>query len=134
MKVSQLAQLANVTAETVRYYTREGLLTAERNPSNGYKIYDQTALQRLNFITQARSLGFSLKEIKGILKNAAQGDSPCPMVRQLLQDKITKTEAEIAALQTVLDKMKTVFADWQDKADAVPCGNSVCHLIESVER
>ncbi len=133
MKVSLLAKAANVTAETVRYYTREGLLTAKRNPHNGYKIYDEVALQRLNFIIQARSLGFSLKEIKEIIGSAVSGHSPCPMVRGLLADKIEQTQNEIQMLEDKLALMKKTFSDWQNMSDGVPSEQSVCPLIESVQ-
>lgn len=133
MKVRHLAKLVDVTPETVRYYTREGLLEATRDPNNGYKIYDKTALQNLQFIAQARTLGFSLKEIRGILNNANKGNSACPMVRGLLADKIKETEQKIQQLQDKLSLMKTTQADWQDKADALPSDNSVCPIIESVK-
>ena len=43
MKVSELANTANVTPETIRHYTREGLIQANRNPENGYHQYDKGA-------------------------------------------------------------------------------------------
>lgn len=132
MKVRHLAQATEVTPETVRYYTREGLISATRDPKNGYKIYDDAALQRLQFILQARSLGFSLKDIKAILGNAEQGQSPCPMVRGLLQDKIEETEAEIHRLSETLTLLKKTFKDWQCISDGIPSEKSVCPLIESV--
>ncbi len=133
MKVSTLAKAANVTAETVRYYTREGLLSANRDPNNGYKIYDEVALQRLNFIVQARSLGFSLKEIKEIIDSAMSGNSPCTMVRALLASKIEQTEKEIQVLENKLSLMKKTFSDWQNMSDGTPSEKSVCPLIESVQ-
>lgn len=132
MKVRHLAKFANVTPETVRYYTREGLLNADRDPNNGYKIYDDAALERLRFITRARSLGFSLKDIKNILDNAEKGQSPCPMVRGLLTDKIEETEAKILQLQEKLAMLKETDIEWKKIADALPSGQSVCPLIESV--
>lgn len=132
MKVSQLAKLANVTPETVRYYTREGLLIASKNPRNGYKIYDNIALKNLQFIVQARSLDFSLKDIRNILNNAKQGQSPCPLVRGLLIEKIQQTENEIEQLQKKLALMQAAHADWQNKPNALPSEKSICHLIESV--
>ncbi|MGY0399860.1 MAG: MerR family transcriptional regulator, partial [Ostreibacterium sp.] len=132
VKVSQLAEIAKVSKDTVRYYTREGLLSASRNPHNGYQVYDQIALDRLRFITQARSLGFSLKDISHILQHAAHGNSPCPMVRDLLQSKITETENKMVALQMALSKMKVALLEWQKKPDGMPDGTSVCHLIEEL--
>ncbi len=132
MKVRHLAKFANVTSETVRYYTREGLLHPTRDPNNGYKIYDDEQLKRLNFILQAKTIGFSLNDIKNIIGNAEKGKSPCPMVRDLLTEKIKETEEEIIALQNKLAIMKQTQQGWEDIADATPDGTSVCPLIESV--
>ncbi len=133
MKVRHLAKFANVTSETVRYYTREGLLSPTRDPNNGYKIYDDAALKRLQFIIQAKSIGFSLKDIKNILGNAEKGKSPCPMVRGLLADKIKETEEEIKQLQEKLEMMKQTQVNWQNVSDGQPNETSVCPLIESVK-
>ncbi len=133
MKVRHLAKIANVTSETVRYYTREGLLSPTRDPNNGYKIYSDADLQRLQFIIRAKSIGFSLKEIKNILGNAEKGESPCPMVRGLLADKIKETEEEIKRLQAKLTIMKETQENWQNISDGQPNKDSVCPLIESVK-
>ena len=133
MKVSELAKAAQVTPETVRHYTREGLLQAERNPTNGYQTYHSDALQRLHFIQQARTLGFSLKQIAEIIEQSDSGDSPCPMVRDLLRQKVPETKRKIAELESHLAKMETALATWDDMEDGVPDGHSICCLIEEWE-
>ncbi|SHF86391.1 MerR HTH family regulatory protein [Modicisalibacter ilicicola DSM 19980] len=55
MKVGELAKRAGVTAETVRHYTREGLLQPRRDPENGYQLYGSDSLNRLRFIQRART-------------------------------------------------------------------------------
>ncbi|AJY52945.1 MULTISPECIES: MerR family transcriptional regulator [Halomonadaceae] len=86
MRVSELAQTGGVTAETVRHYTREGLLQPHRDPRNGYQLYDAESLGRLRFIDCLRSLGVSLPEIKQILSWADQGTAefiePVPLATQ----------------------------------------------------
>lgn len=67
MRVTELARAGGVTAETVRHYTREGLLRPQRDPCNGYQLYDEEALGRLRFIDCLRSLGVGLPAIKQIL-------------------------------------------------------------------
>ncbi|MHB0776868.1 MerR family transcriptional regulator [Halomonas sp. WWR20] len=131
MKVSELARAAGVTAETVRHYTREGLLQPHRDPGNGYQLYDSTALSRLQFIQRARTLGFSLKEISAILDHADHGDSPCPMVRDLLAQRLPVIHARIGELQALAQRMEQAMATWQDMPDGTPNGHSLCRLIES---
>jgi MerR family transcriptional regulator, Zn(II)-responsive regulator of zntA len=130
MRVSELAHKANVTAETVRHYTRLGLIHAGRDPNNGYQIYNKLALQRLTFIRQASELGFSLKQIEDIFQQSDSGDSPCPMVRDLLQKKVPETKLKIAQLQAHLVKMEEALEAWEEMPNGAPNGHSICCLIE----
>jgi DNA-binding transcriptional MerR regulator len=131
MLTSQLAKQANVTGDTVRYYTKRGLLTPVRNPHNGYKEYGHQDLERLKFIHQARTIGFSLKEVEDILEHALQGDSPCPNVRALMAQKIEDTKQQIADLNKHLTTLERTYADWETKPNSTPDGKSICCLIES---
>ncbi|MDR5867139.1 MerR family transcriptional regulator [Halomonas koreensis] len=131
MKVSELARQAGVTAETVRHYTREGLLRPERHPDNGYQLYDQHELHRLRFIQRARTLGFGVAEIREILEHADQGDSPCPMVRDLLAERLPRIRERIAELEALAERMERALDAWAEMPDGTPDGHSLCRLIES---
>ncbi|MCC6147114.1 MAG: MerR family transcriptional regulator [Anaerolineaceae bacterium] len=65
--VRQLAVIAGVSARTLHYYDEINLLKPERNPANGYRLYDRTAVLRLQQILFLRELGFSLEEIREVL-------------------------------------------------------------------
>lgn len=130
MLVSELAKAAGVTGETVRHYTRKGLISATQNPENQYHEYNGSALQRLRFIKRSRALGFSLNEVADIIGLADHGESPCPTVRDLMAAKIPETEQKIAELQQHLTLMKAALANWQSKPDGTPTGSSICCLIE----
>ncbi|MGM0987522.1 MAG: MerR family transcriptional regulator [Pseudomonadota bacterium] len=131
MKVSELARLAGVTAETVRHYTREGLLHPERHPDNGYQLYGQGDLNRLRFIQRARTLGFGVAEVRDILDHADHGDSPCPMVRDLLASHLPQVREQIRELQSLASRMEQALAAWEEMPDGTPDGHSLCRLIES---
>ena len=64
MKVTEFAKRAGVGPDVVRYYVREGLLAPSRNPTNGYKLFGNPHLARLQFIRQVQALGFTLSEIR----------------------------------------------------------------------
>ncbi|PRY70805.1 MerR family transcriptional regulator [Halomonas ventosae] len=131
MKVSELARLAGVTAETVRHYTREGLLHPERHPENGYQLFGQGDLDRLRFIQRARTLGFGVAEIRDILDHADHGDSPCPMVRDLLASRLPQIRERIRELQSLASRMEQALTAWEEMPDGTPDGHSLCRLIES---
>ncbi|MDH4574292.1 MerR family transcriptional regulator [Salinicola acroporae] len=130
MKVTELARAAGVTPETVRHYARQSLLNPRRDPDNGYQLFDQRDLERLRFIQRARTLGFSLKEIADILEQADQGDSPCPLVRDLLAARLPQIHARIQALQALADRMERAMEEWANLPDGTPDGHSICRLIE----
>lgn len=130
MKVSDMAKAAEVNPDTVRFYTREGLLNPTRNPDNNYQQYDAEDLRRLRFARKARQLGFSLPEIRSILDQADEHHSPCPMVREVFEDRLAQVEKEIAQLQQLRERMKNALSAWQDMPDGTPDGHTICRLIE----
>ncbi|HEX8398243.1 MAG TPA: MerR family DNA-binding protein [Pyrinomonadaceae bacterium] len=132
MTGSVLAKRAEVSLFTVRYYTRIGLLKPSRQPSNNYKIYKPSDATRLRFIVAAKELGFTLAEITQILDEAKHGNSPCPMVREVVERRIEENRRKIEELKQLQKKMKRALSDWSEMENSMPNGESVCHLIESV--
>ena len=130
MKVSTLARTAGVTPDTVRHYVRIGLLEGRKDPVNGYRNFGRRELARLRFIRNATHLGFGLKEIGAIFADAEHGCAPCPRVRELLAARIEETRARVKELEALQRRMEEALESWQDLPDAVPDGESVCHLIE----
>ena len=131
MQVAQVAAKAGVTADTVRHYTRIGLLRPDRHATNGYKRFSDAEVSRLMFVKHARALGLSLTEIAEILESADRGDSPCPMVRELVKRHLDDVRARIEALEDLEARMRTALAQWDVLPDGVPNGDHVCHLIDA---
>lgn len=131
LTVTELTTRSDATPHAVRYYTRLGLLRAERNPDNGYHLYKLRDITWLRFIRQAKQLGYTLNEIKEIMHDADQGRSPCPRVRKIIQQRIVENRLHLEALMALQTRMESALLDWADKPDGIPDGDSVCHLIES---
>lgn len=66
-KINQLAQISGVTTRTLRYYDEMGLLSPERVSTNGYRVYRQEQVDKLQQILFYRELGVALHDIKAIL-------------------------------------------------------------------
>lgn len=132
MTASSLAQKSDVSLYTVRHYTRIGLLKPSRNWQNNYKLYQPSDEVRVRFIQAAKNLGFSLAEISDILNEAEHGNSPCPLVREIIVHRIDENRRKIKEMQKLQRKMEKSLAEWQKLKDSMPTGDSVCHLIESV--
>ena len=132
MTVSELARRAGVTADTVRHYTRSGLLVPIRDESNGYNCYSSSDLARMLFIRKARQLGFSLGDVRDILKESSHGHSPCPQVRKLMEQHLQETRRRLQDLEKLRARMEHAAALWAHMPDGMPDGQAVCHLIEAI--
>ncbi|QYJ90015.1 MerR family transcriptional regulator [Shewanella halotolerans] len=130
MRVNQLAKNLNITGDTVRFYTRIGLLSPAKSSVNGYKDYSDKDQSRMQFILSARNLGFSVDEIKVIFSRTDQGESACGLVRQMIQLKLEETEKQFEEMVKLRRKLSNAVADWSHKPDKAPTGNMICHLIE----
>ena len=91
MRVKQIADALDISVDTVRYYTRIGLVVPNKS-HNGYKYYRPADVTRLRFILSARSLGFSVNDIKEILVTSSQTNAPCATVRGLIEKRLKETE------------------------------------------
>ncbi len=134
MRVKQLADAMGVTSDTVRYYTRVGILNPNRNPANGYKQYSQQDKNRLRFALRARDLGFTLADIVQIVTHAGRGDSPCPIVRRLIEQRFADIEARFQDTERLYGRMQKAMQAWQAMPDEEPNGEMICALIEQWEK
>lgn len=83
--IGELAREAGVSAPTVRYDEEIGLLPPSSRTSGGYRRYTDAALHELRFIRKAQGPGFSLDEIREILKLSRTGETPCAQASRPLR-------------------------------------------------
>ena len=70
MLISELAKRTDVTIHTLRYYENYGLFSGEKDETvktNNYKHYDESLIEKVQLIKEAKEIGFTLSEIKGLL-------------------------------------------------------------------
>lgn len=110
LTIGELAQRAQLGAETLRYYERLGLLAPEQRTASGYRLYAPQALERLDFIRRAQSLGFSLAQIGELLALHARPEDDMGAVRAIAALRLADIDAKLndlqrmrAGLQTLLD-------------------------------
>jgi DNA-binding transcriptional MerR regulator len=98
LTVSKLAERAGTSADTVRYYERIGLLPeADRSPS-GYRLYEEEAVDRLQFIKRAQRFGLRLDAIAELLDVRERGQCPCGHTRRLLEERVAELDEEMSSL------------------------------------
>ncbi len=100
MLINEIARLSGLSTSAIRYYEHEGLLDARhvKRSSNGYRHYNQVALARLQRLKQARSAGFSMKELHCFAQAYDEGSLTNEMKKLFLEDKIHKISKQIVRL------------------------------------
>lgn len=131
MTVSELATQAQVVPEVVRYYSKIGLLKPRKNRSNGYKLYDAADVAKVRFIRKAKHLGYTLKEIDEIISHSRNGKSACPLVRQIIENRIEENRRRLDEMLALHTRMESAVRQWRRMPDGMPDGHSICVLIES---
>lgn len=96
LTISQVAQLAEVNIETVRYYERIGLLAKPAKPLSGYRRYSAQTVEHISFIKRAQGLGFTLKEIGAVFHPLKAGT--CHDISALTAGKVKALEHQLAEL------------------------------------
>lgn len=110
--IGGLARKAGVNLQTIRYYERRGLLLPVGRKESGYRLYGLDALKRLNFIRQAKDLGFTLEEIRGLLGlriEPNQSKDACERVKEKTFEKLKTVEEKLKALSSVRKVLKRLL-------------------------
>jgi MerR family transcriptional regulator, copper efflux regulator len=128
----ELARIAGVSPDTLRYYERSGVLPLPQRTTSGYRIYPAQALQRVALIRGALSIGFSIKELARIFKQRDSGHPPCHQVQQLAKEKLIQVEAQLREIQVLRRNLQSTIRTWETKLSQTPAGQPA-RLLESLK-
>lgn len=106
LTIGQLARRAKLAPETLRHYERLELIRPSRRSDANYRLYDSSALQRLQFIRRAQSLGFSLPEIRQLLGLHGAGDGDMAQVRAIAEQRMAQIDQRMADLQRLREGLE----------------------------
>jgi len=101
LRIGQLACETGCQVETIRYYERIGVLPPPARASNNYRVYGDSHRRRLVFIRRMRDLGFSLEEVRALLRMIDGGTYTCAEVQALGQEHLDAVRDKIADLRRV---------------------------------
>ena len=112
LRVSELAERAGVAPSTVRFYERVGLLSPARRSPNGYRVFDESALEELAFVNRAKGIGMSLDDITDLLAVWPHGE--CRLLqdrlRAFLVERIDEVRDQLGELGTFERQLTTVLS------------------------
>lgn len=130
LTIGKLAALAEVSADTLRFYEREGLIAPTSKSAGGYRLYDEGAVVRLRFIKQARDCGFTLTEIVQLLVLRNQNEACCGDVRQRAIEKKLQLETKVRALSAMSKALDHLIADCANETHPI----NGCPILAALEQ
>lgn len=130
LKIGEVAKESGVGIEALRFYERSGLLGRPARTQSGYRVYDFSVLQRLDFIKRAQVIGFSLDEIKQIIAEKQAGHSPCLEVREIVRDRLKDLDERMKEMRKYRRELGNALQKWEETGEL---DGHVCGLIEGTE-
>lgn len=130
LKVGEIAKKVEVNVETLRYYEKIKLMPKPKRIESGYRVYDDSDLQRLLFIKRGKELGFTLKEIKELLELKIESTATCGDVKHLAEHKLTDIEERITDLKNI----KKVLLKLINQCVCEEVSTEECPILEVIEQ
>ena len=130
MQIGKLAEQAGVNVQTVRFYERRKLLPEPPRTHSGYREYGEQELKQLRFIRQAKALGFTLDDIRGIIRSRGRGRCPCTDVITIAQRHLRDVSEQIHTLEKFKKELTRAVRQWKKAGKQNVAADAICTLIE----
>ncbi len=131
--VKEVAERVGLPSRTVRYYDRIGLVCAEERSTAGYRLYSREDEGKLRFVRQAKGLGLTLEEIRGLIAAAERGccGQVLPELGRLLEEKVREIDARIAEL-TAFREQLVAYGAGKGPTCGCQSGGAFCGCLDDV--
>jgi DNA-binding transcriptional MerR regulator len=127
----ELAKATGVSPDTIRHYEKIGVLPKAVRSASGYRIYPESAVERVHVVQRALRIGFTLSELAEVLKARDAGGAPCQRVFELAQQKLVGIKTDIAALMQTERYLEKVLTDWKSRVRRAGRGQKA-YLLHSL--
>src|SRR5579859_4336966 len=119
MRVGELAEQAGLSAPTIRFYERAGLLAPPRRSEAGYRLYEPEVLDSLRFIARAKALGLSLAKIR-LMQEQPDAEPEHRQLRHLIAHQLVRTRRQQRELRALEDALMRLFGALADQPGQNP--------------
>ena len=106
LTIGKIAKLTEINVETIRFYQREKLIEVPKFVESKVRYYSAEHVEKIEFIKRAQKVGFSLNEIKEILRLKLSPTADCAPIKVRTQKKIVEVERKINDLKKILKLLK----------------------------
>ncbi|WP_455818446.1 Zn(2+)-responsive transcriptional regulator [Pseudomonas cerasi] len=130
-RIGQLAKLADVTPDTIRFYEKQQMMDHEVRTEGGFRLYSDSDLQRLKFIRYGRQLGFTLEAIRELLSIRVDPEHhTCQESKTIVQKRLN----EVEAMLTELHHMQRSLTRLNDACCGTSHSSVYCSILEALEK
>lgn len=129
--IGELADLTEVSRDTLRHYERKGVLPHPVRSPNGYRLYSARLVDRVKLIRHSLAVGFTLDELARIFAERKGGNVPCREVYSLVVSKLENVKLRIAEMEILRGDLEGLVLDWTEKLEDVS-ENTAVHLLEDL--
>ena len=133
LQIGELSKKTGIAVSAIRYYEEVNLLEPSYRSDSKYRFYLPSDVSLVNFIKKSKSLGFTLDEIKSILKERDQGRSPCPVVRSLAKAKIKELQKKVDDLKQLEKELNDYIIEASSDLESGSKDSKICGLIDKAE-
>lgn len=113
MKIAEVSKRYDISADTLRYYERVGLLRHVPRTESGIREYDETSCRTVEFLKCMRSAGVSIEALIEYMDLFDEGEGTAPARKALLEEQRELIKARIADLQAGLDRLDYKIANYE---------------------
>jgi Cu(I)-responsive transcriptional regulator len=113
LTIGDLGKATGTKVETVRYYEKIGLLPKPPRTGGNYRDYGEAELGRLSFIRRARDLGFSLDQVRALLKLSDDKGHDCAGIDRIAHAHLQEVDRKLADLTALRRELKAVIDSCQ---------------------
>lgn len=114
MRIAEVSKQYDISADTLRYYERIGLLPRVHRNASGVRDYDETDLARVKFIKCMRGANVSIEALIEYMQLFAEGDATLAARKAILEEQRDLVRERIAEMQTGLDRLDYKIAHYED--------------------
>jgi MerR family Zn(II)-responsive transcriptional regulator of zntA len=130
LKISELSEQTGLSAHTLRYYEKHGLINASNRSEAGYRFYTDSDVRRVEFVKTARNTGFSLEDIGQLLSIRVDKLShSCQEVTDITRKKLDEVNAKLTELQSMQQTLQLLL----ESCCGGPENATHCSIMEALD-
>jgi len=120
-RIGEMSKAAGVKVVTIRYYEHVKLMPEPARTEANYRIYKREHLHRLQFVRRCRDLGFTLDQLRDLLRLSVQSRERCAGIDHITENHLKEIEAKIVDLRRLASQLRRIKNGCPGKGRIADC-------------